>query len=67
MSDNIVLLSDEVAISLGYSSDREERKRQHLEKAGALMDSNGFFNGYGAKGSTFAEIAEWHKFQADNL
>jgi hypothetical protein len=67
MSKNMTLLGDEVAISLGFSPDREIRKQQHLDKADKLLKSGGFFNEYSVRGTTFSDIANWHKFQAENL
>jgi len=63
----MILLSDENAISLGYSPDRNIRKQQHLDKAEKLTNQVGFFNSYDIKGTTIGDVAEWHKFQADNL
>jgi len=38
----MILLSDEVAISLGFSPYREIRKQQHLDKEDNLLKSGGF-------------------------
>lgn len=38
-------LSTERAVSMGYSSDRRKRKRQHRIAARALLRDGGFFNG----------------------
>lgn len=60
-------LSTERAVSMGYSSDRRKRKRQHRKAARALLRSGGFFNGLSAPGSSFHAVAQWHLAQARAL
>lgn len=55
------------AVSMGYSSDRRKRKRQHRIAARALLRDGGFFNGCSAPGSTFHTVAQWHLAQARAL
>lgn len=60
-------LSTERAVSMGYSSDRRKRKRQHRIAARALLRDGGFFNGHSAPGSTSHTVAQWHLAQARAL
>jgi len=61
------LLKQKHAVNLGFSLDKRKRRRQHRRCAIAMLGSGGFFNGLSSPGSTFFEIAQWHKAQARAL
>lgn len=60
-------LNKQRAAQMGFSADKRKRRRQHRQAAKNLLNNGGFFNGYSSLGSTFWQVAQWHKAQARAL
>lgn len=63
----MALLNKTRAVQMGFSADKRKRRRQHRKAARMLINGGGFFNGFSAPGSTFWQVAQWHKAQARAL
>lgn len=63
----MALLNKQRAEQMGFSSDKRKRRRQHRNAAKNLLANGGVFNGLSAPGSTFWQVAQWHKSQARAL
>lgn len=63
----MALLNTKRAVQLGFSADKRKRRRQHRTAAKQLLTNGGFFNRFSAPGSTFWQVAQWHKAQARAL
>lgn len=63
----MALLNKTRAAQMGFSADKRKRRRQHRKAAKNLLINGGFFNGFSAPGSTFWQVAQWHKAQARAL
>lgn len=63
----IKVLSQAVAVNIGYSKDRRKRKREHRLAAKKLLNSGTLFYVIAPKGSTLYNIAQWHLAQAYSL
>ncbi|HET6890515.1 MAG TPA: hypothetical protein VFH31_05385 [Pyrinomonadaceae bacterium] len=55
------------AKELGFSGDKRKRRNQHRKAANKLLRGGGIFNGFSAPGSSFWQMAQWHKAQARAL
>lgn len=52
---------------LGFSCDKRKRRKQHRRASKNLLNQDGLFNSYSARGTSFHTVSQWHLFNARNL
>jgi hypothetical protein len=57
-------MNKRAALEMGYAADKRKRRRQHRVAALELLKNGGLLNWNSARGSTFWQVAQWHKAQA---
>jgi hypothetical protein len=61
------VLSDQLAVSMGYSPDKRKRRREHRNAAKELMASGTLLNPRTSRNTILGSVAWWHLQQARYL